>query len=680
MPRSHSVEAPESMEPPIPVDTEAYRRALRERRFAELAAAAYAVAVPAGAPCEWFVYPAVANGKPPTLVGLGHVDAAGVGVLSFRGTVTWRNWLSNLHVTTTGEPRRHHGFENCWQRLKPQVDTWLERQRPGELSLVGHSLGGAIAQIAAMELAPRWRIRAVVGFGAPFVGRRAFAAAYDATAIVGQPAATLGAVTTTFVFKSDLVRALVLPSLGYVRNGQEIVIDEHGRPSGGYLPWHLQALDVAYDTIMGAGPAAAAPAVAPVVAADRFGYRSLAAAAPPLTVRGAIDALRPFAAPFVKVYPPIQAALLGAGALLAAWLARGFLARDASYHSLRDRYVAAMTERVKRWEPLAFQEHGDALLAQGRADEALPYLSAAVRSAETEARALRPTASAVHQWAWRPRLARAAALVEVKRYQEAIADLTTLVDGDGDKDKSIRIPTDADGRFAVTPRVVALQRRASAFELAGQLRAAMGDHARLAAMRPDFGLEMFATLSRRARRAVGADNALHTLFEFRKALVEAERETLLARREASFRANMAATWRWAHARSAVCAYRLGDFDAAVAAATKAIALDAGDGTTLHLRGVAQARLQRREEALSDLSAAIAIDPGNAAYHYARDHIRSSVGSQVRAAAGDPAMAPLEVQLHVGEKELIEADLRRALEPAHAMAETLLLGTAPRAWL
>ena len=97
-----------------------------------------------------------------------------------------------------------------------------------------------MAQLSAMELSGEWPIRAIVCFGAPFLGWRAFAAAYDATPIHGRAGVTLGAVTAIYVFKSDLVR-FGLSAVGLRPNGEQTVIDEHGRTSSAFHPWYADA-------------------------------------------------------------------------------------------------------------------------------------------------------------------------------------------------------------------------------------------------------------------------------------------------------------------------------------------------------------------------------------------------------------------------------------------------------
>jgi pimeloyl-ACP methyl ester carboxylesterase len=141
--------------------------------------------------------------------------------LIFRGTSSGNDWKINRIDTLTSDlreqgdrriaalrrsyghlldrlgdpvPGRHVGFSIAWAALKDEVEDWLgeglERDAFDTIIYSGHSLGGAMAQVAAFDhariesgferdrgIAPS-RVGAVVTFGAPAVGGAEFTAAY----------------------------------------------------------------------------------------------------------------------------------------------------------------------------------------------------------------------------------------------------------------------------------------------------------------------------------------------------------------------------------------------------------------------------------------------------------------------------------------------------------------------
>jgi len=154
--------------------------------------------------------------------------------LGFRGTVTsgandladLQNWLANLDARA--ELMRpeldhrdsncdktieiHRGFQNAYLSLRKSVHEWLHgkthREREALVHLCGHSLGGALATLAAIDLqGSGWLVQAVVTFGAPRVGNSAFANMYRALG--------LSKCTARFTNKSDPVPWVPLTSQGF---------------------------------------------------------------------------------------------------------------------------------------------------------------------------------------------------------------------------------------------------------------------------------------------------------------------------------------------------------------------------------------------------------------------------------------------------------------------------------
>ena len=101
-------------------------------------------------------------------------------VLVFRGSDDLRAWQTNIRtrpVPWPGPGLVHEGFaeafEACWPQLAAIVATKRADSRP--LIVTGHSLGGALATLAAARV----HDALLYSFGAPRVGNRAFAFSMD---------------------------------------------------------------------------------------------------------------------------------------------------------------------------------------------------------------------------------------------------------------------------------------------------------------------------------------------------------------------------------------------------------------------------------------------------------------------------------------------------------------------
>jgi len=140
-------------------------------------------------------------------------------VIAFRGTeqVKWKDLATDLNLTPTelnterineaaGQPGLirifnavipseqmmvHDGFLKAWDSLKPQVFRLLDAilaskgagEGPWRVYITGHSLGGSLATLCAYELAARRQQNISISmytFGAPRVGNKVFAAAFNA--------------------------------------------------------------------------------------------------------------------------------------------------------------------------------------------------------------------------------------------------------------------------------------------------------------------------------------------------------------------------------------------------------------------------------------------------------------------------------------------------------------------
>ena len=95
-----------------------------------------------------------------------------MGVLAFRGTAHFKNWITNLNTATTNWSDTalvHQGFLKGFEKLWPLCETAV-KDTPPNLYYVGHSLGAAFATLAAATRPPK----ALYTLGSPRVGNQDF--------------------------------------------------------------------------------------------------------------------------------------------------------------------------------------------------------------------------------------------------------------------------------------------------------------------------------------------------------------------------------------------------------------------------------------------------------------------------------------------------------------------------
>jgi len=174
-------------------------------------------------------------------------------IVAFRGSSSIKDflqdaecWKEDLISNARGTAAVHHGFLEGFNAIDEavvsRVKIMLGLAPQAKIYLTGHSLGGALALLGALEFSRQGLpVAGVVTFGQPRVGNKVFAALYDAAPSVNQQrpaAATLRDVTFRVVNQNDIVPRTPGLLLGYRHCGQEIFLQPGTgwgvNPSTGY--------------------------------------------------------------------------------------------------------------------------------------------------------------------------------------------------------------------------------------------------------------------------------------------------------------------------------------------------------------------------------------------------------------------------------------------------------------
>lgn len=118
-----------------------------------------------------------------TQLFVGH--SGSVIVIAFRGTTNIRDWMTDAQIkfVKVSHGKIHHGFNDALDSVWDELIKTLERTHVYAQSLwiTGHSLGGALAALAAARLALDMHkpINGIYTYGQPRVGDRQFAREVD---------------------------------------------------------------------------------------------------------------------------------------------------------------------------------------------------------------------------------------------------------------------------------------------------------------------------------------------------------------------------------------------------------------------------------------------------------------------------------------------------------------------
>lgn len=147
--------------------------------------------------------------------------------IGFTGSNAKNDWMRNLHVQYKpyqGMPYPvHQGFVLAWKEVKQEITALIQQQKPANLVLSGHSKGGAVAGVAALDLLKQgYNVTEVTTFGAPpivKIPRNEDAATVNQKKANSRLASTLNRISTHYVREYDYIQ---LASTGLAMNKQGI--------------------------------------------------------------------------------------------------------------------------------------------------------------------------------------------------------------------------------------------------------------------------------------------------------------------------------------------------------------------------------------------------------------------------------------------------------------------------
>lgn len=158
-------------------------------------------------------------------------------VLALRGSDRFADWLDSFNARAQGHAlgRVHRGFQaalmDIWPAMEAAVAEIQSRRKSAHLPiwLTGHSLGGALATLAAARFIEQDRpFYGVYTFGSPRVGDRDFARVYN-----------IEAANRTFRFQNnnDIVSRIPSRVMNYSHVGQFVYISRRGKLSSDPSRW-----------------------------------------------------------------------------------------------------------------------------------------------------------------------------------------------------------------------------------------------------------------------------------------------------------------------------------------------------------------------------------------------------------------------------------------------------------
>jgi predicted lipase len=156
---------------------------------------------------------------------------ADTAVLAFRGSETLDDWLQDFEIepepfiATAAHDHVADGFQDVFLAARQSIATALSHAGTKQILITGHSLGGAVAILAALDIRLRFNTESrVITFGGPRVGLHDFALTFNA------------AIESCFRVVNSLDIVPHVPPAPFVHVGSEIRVNGGGSLIHRHLP------------------------------------------------------------------------------------------------------------------------------------------------------------------------------------------------------------------------------------------------------------------------------------------------------------------------------------------------------------------------------------------------------------------------------------------------------------
>jgi len=156
-------------------------------------------------------------------------------IVIFCGSERSDNLTINALIWPYFFPMRHMGFHRAWDHIRPDIRQWLQgvvsEGQASEVVVAGHSLGGALAQIAGYDLAAEFPVGHVISLGSACIGGSGMQKRFAAREVSGR-AGRLHDCTRHFTYTGDVMPRI--PPVSIFRQvGRRYCLPENGNPIEG---------------------------------------------------------------------------------------------------------------------------------------------------------------------------------------------------------------------------------------------------------------------------------------------------------------------------------------------------------------------------------------------------------------------------------------------------------------